>query len=444
MNDRQASMAQKFTLPRPYKPVFKLMHRLAFSAIGSRCLILVMAIFCATGCGDIRQADKHRLPSISKSRPLGSECGPQDSASIKRFAVKSPLTLAGWSYGGNDFIDSKRTKNVSSNSLTRYRGSIVGYVKFDKPGYLQGRVYDDVYGDVFVGWSPRKLELKSSQQPAYISMGLCENCGDDQVQELCWFPAGSQKGVLIFSTSHPDPGEKLTPADLYGSEQLGNQYQFFDNVAADTLFINFRDGKLDKAQSILNDSEKLLSSMRDAVNGSSGKPIPQKEFNAKNWAMLRTYELGLALGEPSFNAKKKALEEVLNGPHWPVTTNDPLEREYRDMLPIYNWLNEQLVSKKSELPKFDANQDCLAGHDPKAVAAYLQADSATEGKLIKSMFNNIEFWIAVKNFLRKDYKNADKQLNKFFETSHGESDAFEVAAAAKLRDFEFFELHPEK
>ncbi len=73
-----------------------------------------------------------------------------------------------------------------------------------------------------------------------------------------------------------------------------------------------------------------------------------------------------------------------------------------------------------------------------------QAYATNEKKLSKAMFSNIEFWVAVKNFLRKDYKTAESQLTAFFASRPDRGDAFEVAAAAKLRDFEFFELHPEK
>lgn len=409
-------------------------------------VIMTLAIFCTTGCQSFVEADKKRLPSISKSRPLGSPCSATDSASIKRvdfYPYARGNEEFAWNSGRDDFVDPKRTMNVQTNSITHFHNTIVGFVKFDKPGFLQVRSYDDAYGDVFCGWNPKKLEMKPSKKPVFISVGLCNMAGKDGVHELCWFESGAKEGVIVFSTAHPEPGQKLTAADVYGPEQLGNRYQFFDNVAMDAINANLKNGKFDKAQKVIDDSSALLSTMNPSHDGNQ-KLIPSNSLNTRPRAMLRAYELGMALGEPSFAAKKKALEDIINGPHWNASSLEVYEREIRDMIPMYAWLNEQITNKKSALPKFDAGQSCIAGHDPKTVAAYLDADVADEKKLSKRMFSNIEFWVGVKNFLRKDYKAADSALSAFIEDRPGPGDAFEMAAAAKLRDFEFFELHPEK
>lgn len=410
-------------------------------------LVMAMAIFCTTGCQSFVDADKKRQPSISKSRILGSPCGPTDSASIKRVNFhpqERGSEASAWNLGRNDFLDANRTMNVQSNSLTRYHNSIVGFVKFDKPGSLRVRCYDDAYGDIFCGWNPKELEVKPTQKPVFVSVDLCNWIGKDGVHELCWFPSGAKEGVIIFSTAQPEPGQKLTAADVYGPEQLGNRYQYFDNIAADAINASLQNGKFDKAQKVIDDSFGLLSTMHHSQDG-DGKEIPLNSRYTRERAMLRTYELGMALGDPSFAAKKKAVEDIINGPHWKGAGElGVAERQYRDMLPIYAWLNEQITNKKSALPKFAPEQNYIAGHDPKTVAAYLQSAAGDEKKLSKRMFSNIEFWVAVKHFLRKDYKEAEKQLNVFLNDKHTEGDAFEVAAAAKLKEFEFFELHPEK
>lgn len=326
----------------------------------------------------------------------------------------------------------------------RYEGSVVGFVKFDKPGYLQERVYNDIYGDVYGGWSPRKFKLKPGKQPIYISLKLGGLGQTDVVQEVCWFPEGAKDGVVVFSSAYPDVGEKLTAADVYGPEQLGNKFQFHQGIASNAIICNLKNGQFDAAQKILDDSAKLLNSMVDGTDGSSGKKISKDDVNAQSWATLRTYELGLALGEPSFNAKKIELEKVLNGPHWPATTADPTEREYSDMLPIYAWLNQQLVGKRTPLPNPDKEKSYIAGHDPKTVTQYLEADKASEAALARDLFSTKDFWIAVKNFLRKDFKESDKHLTEFLNDRQFDGNAFEIAAAAKLKDFEFFDLHPEK
>lgn len=406
-------------------------------------LILLATLVCTSACGNVKEVDKKRLPAISKSRPIGSPAGPSDSASIKRINFNPTGETGDWISPASNFVDPKRIKNVKTNSLMQYEGCVVGFVKFDKPGYLQQRIYDDVYGDIYAGWSAQKVQLKPSKNPVYVSVGLSYN-RDDAVQEVCWFADGAKEGVVVFSTAYPDVGEKLTAADVYRPEQLGNEYQFHDTVAINAINANLKNGDIDRAQHILNDCVRVLSVMRDGQEGSSGKRLPAKVLNAQNWAMVRTYELGLALGEPDFKTKMKVLEEVLNGPHWPPTTADPTEREYRDMLPMYMWLNEQLTGKRTAPPKVDESKSCIAGHDPKTVTQYLQADKQLEDDRARIMFTNVEFWKAVKNFLRKDFKESENQLNKFFDDRHSKGDAFEVAAAAKLKDFEFFELHPEK
>ncbi len=406
--------------------------------------ISIAAMTFMSACGDIYEAEKKHLPSISKSRPIGTASGPTDAASIKRIKLRMPGADSAWIYSNDDFIDTKRTKDVKANSLTPFEGAVVGFVKFDKPGYLQERVYNDFYGDVYSGWSPRKLELKPSKQPVYISLKLGDLGQTDVVQEVCWFPEGAKNGVLIYSSAYPDVGDKLTAADVYGPEQLGNKYQFHQGIASNAIICNLKNGQFDAAQKILDDSAKLLNSMVDGTDGSSGKKISKHDVNAQSWATLRTYELGMALGEPSFNAKRIELEKVLNGPHWPATTADPTEREYRDMLPIYAWLNQQLVGKRTPLPKPDKEKSYIAGHDPNAVTQYLEADKASEGALAGDLFSTKDFWIAVKNFLRKDFKESDKDLTEFLNDRQFDGNAFEIAAAAKLKDFEFFDLHPEK
>jgi len=405
--------------------------------------ILLAALVCTSACGNVKEVDKKRLPPISKSRPIGSPAGPSDSASIKRINFNPTGETGDWTSPASNFVDPKRTKDVKTNSLMQYEGSVVGFVKFDKPGYLQQRIYDDVYGDIYGGWSSQKVQIKPTKEPVYVSVGLGYT-RDDAVQEVCWFPDGAKEGVVLYSTAYPEIGEKLTAADVYGPEQLGNEYQFHDTVAINAINENLKNGNVEQARKILKDCAQALSKMRDSQDGSSHAIIPAKNLNTRNWAMVRAYELGLALGEPNFRTKTKDLEDVLNGPHWPKDTADPTEREYRDMLPMYAWLNEQLTGKHSAPPKVDESKSCIAGHDPKTVTEYLLSDKASEDNKARVMFTNIDFWIAVKNFLRKDFKESEKHLNAFFNDRHSKGDAFEVAAAAKLKDFEFFELHPEK
>ncbi len=271
-----------------------------------------------TACGADLEADKKKYPALSTERLVGSKCGVNDSASVKRAAMHPLGPTGGWNLYGreNNQVDYSRTKKLAANYLVLDRGGISGYVKFDKPGYLQARSYDDIYGDVYCGWSPEKLEVNPTKDYVYVSLGTCSvgDGGLEQVHEVSWFPQGQQEGIIVFSSAHPEKPSPLTASDLYRPDLLGNESQFNDRLASETISDYLRQSNFKKANEVIDASRTLLSKMRDSVDGTTRKPISAKEMNREQWAMIQTYRLGLALGESNFDSLFEDLESTVNGP----------------------------------------------------------------------------------------------------------------------------------
>lgn len=141
---------------------------------------------------------------ISKDRPIGTECSTSDSASVKRAPMHPLGPTGGWYESGNNLVDYNKTMVSDANHLEVRNGCISGYVRFDKPGYLQARSYDDYFGDVYCGWSPKKLQIKPTKDFVFVSLGICSvgDGGLDQVHEVAWFPDSGSTGTLVFSTAH--------------------------------------------------------------------------------------------------------------------------------------------------------------------------------------------------------------------------------------------------
>lgn len=348
--------------------------------------------------------------------------------------------MGGWLSGRKPMVDYLRTVDRTSNHLV-FADVIKGYVKVDKPGYLQARCYDDYYGNVYCGWSPSKLHLKPTARPVYVELDTCSvgDGGLDQVHEVCWFPEGSQEGVLIFSTAHPSPAPPLRPADLYRAPSLGNAYQFNDRLFEETLYDYLSHGELKQAEKLYDDATSLLSSMRDGQEGASGKRIPAKDLHADSWWTPLCCKAGLNVGEPGFAPAFKELESTAAGDSkW----GRHQFNSYKVMLPLYSWVDQAVRNPQSaKLP--DSNvQRAISGHDPRVIVPYLQADPSEppDKETTRKYKHEVsKFWIGMKAYLRKDYAEARRNFDDFLQGRHSSSDAFEMAAAAKLRS----KNHPE-
>ena len=143
-------------------------------------------------------------PRISASRPIGSRCSANDSASIKR-AASHPLVHGGV-WADKSTVNFDRTRMLQANELEfDNKHYIVGYVRFDTAGELRMRSYDDLYGAVYCGWSPAPLKLpkREEQSSAFVKFDQCwvGHDGAEPVQEVCWFPEGQAEGTIVFSSA---------------------------------------------------------------------------------------------------------------------------------------------------------------------------------------------------------------------------------------------------
>ncbi len=406
---------------------------LAKNSIRSALVILTTAL--VTACGADIEADKRRFPAISHDRLVGSKCSLKDSASIRR-ALEHPFhPSGGWNllnYNGSESnqIDYSRSKQLDANCLVLGQGGICGYVKFDKPGYLQARSYDDVYGDVYCGWSPDKLEIKPTKDYVYVSLRTCAvgDGGLAQVHEVSWFPKGEQEGIIVFSSAHPCDKSKLSAADLYRSDLLGNQYQFNDSVAAAVITDYLSQGNLKKANEVIDASMTLLSKMNDSVDGTTKKPIAARELHQENWAMIQTYKLGLALGQSNFDDCFNNLESTIDAPSRNSHSNC---QAYKKLFPIYQWLNNKIVGKPAKLD-ISTFESSYVDSEPITIGKYLLGETP-EKEFQRHSRGSAEFWVGVNRYLAGDKKRAKENFQNFLEQKNSDLLAFEIAAAAKLK-----------
>ncbi len=414
------------------KPVARqVLWPLAKNTIGSAMVILATTL--VTACSADIEADKRRFPAISNDRLVGSKCSLRDSASIKRVAMHPLGPTGGWNlYATNNSnkVDYQRTKKLDKNSLTQSGNEISGYVKFAEPGYLQARSYDDVYGDVYCGWSPNKLEIEPTKDYVYVTLETCSvgDGGLDQVHEVSWFPRGQGEGIIIFSSAHPDKSSPLGAADLYRPDRLGSTYQFNDRLASETISDYLRQGNEKAAQQVIAESLAVLTKMRDLVDGSTKKPIAAKDEYREKWALIQNYQLGLALGQSNFDACFNNLEATIAGPYRGSHMNC---KAYKKLFPIYQWLNNKIVGKPAKLDTSTLERSYVDS-EPITIAKYLLGETP-ESEFQRHSRGSAEFWIGVNRYLAGDKKRATENFQRFLEQKNSAVMAFEVAAAAKLK-----------
>ncbi|MBX9687225.1 MAG: hypothetical protein K2X27_11020 [Candidatus Obscuribacterales bacterium] len=329
-----------------------------------------------------------------------------------------------------DFVDYSKTVNRDSNYLCLHGNGIAGYVKFKTKGYLQARSYDDIYGDVYCGWSPHKIQLNPTELPVYVSLSRCAvgDGGIDQVTELCWFPEGKKEGVVVFSTKHPSATEPVEPEALYRKDLLGNSMYFNEFMATSVIDSYLRKGEINEAKKVISDSLALLSSMKGAIEGSTGRHIPSQEMNAESWAKLLSYKLGLELEEKSFEETESLFSAIVNNSS---KYGYYRCRTAREMLPIYNWLNNQICKKECEALHSEQLASGSMDHQPSLIAKYLVSEINTEA-FKKKTFSNNYFWIGIKDFLAGNHDAAKEQFRAFLKEKNYGFNGFELAAAAKL------------
>ncbi len=380
--------------------------------------------------------DRANFPLISATRPLGADCGPNDSASIKR-ALMHPLGPTGGWHGKKAQIDYTKTKDLKENIFQLHDNMISGYVKVSEPGYLEARSYDDVYGDVYCGWSDDKLKIEPTDKYVLISFGLCTvgDGGLDQVHEIAFFPQNSNRGKLIFSSAHKHT-DNIDAAEFYEPKLLGTSATFNNFLALEVIHSYLAKGDLKKAKEVIDDSYKALAALSDSVGrGRSGttERIPARSSHLNDFALLECFEAGLSIGEEDFSSKMQVLEKTLKEES---QFSFKRERECTEkMLPLFSWFGKQFNGKKPTVQISQINktgmQKGFVGHEPVLISDFLNGLVAEE-KFRMLSSQSASFWIGIKAYLHNDMKTAAKEFKIFLDEKPYQTMAFETAAAAKL------------
>ncbi len=208
----------------------------------------------------------------------------------------------------------------------------MGYLEVKEPGRLAARAYDDVYGSVYCGWSPDALELNSTGKPQLVSLSTCAvgDGGLDTVHEVCWFPRGGKSGIILYSSAFPGP--RYHPVELYRPADLNVQQPGFEVIDAALAL-----GDATLAAQVIEASFAMLARERDLVSGSTGKPIPAREFYRNIRVRLQAYRLGLRVDAADFEALAAELERELALPlPYPCASCGALAAR----LPLYRQLHE--------------------------------------------------------------------------------------------------------
>lgn len=373
-----------------------------------------------------------KYQSISKERPLNSVCSIKDSASVRRESQHPLGPTGGWLYKDLTLVDYKRVMPHSSNFLTMKNGCISGFVKFDKPGYLQARSYDDFYGDVYCGWSDEKIHIKPVKEPVFVSISTCSvgDGGLDQIHEVAWFADGAKEGVLVFSSAHPQIQTLIGAADLYQKKALGNENFFNSQYAKEVLHSSLAKGDLNLAKRIVQDSFSILSGLRDAIDSKTQTPIKARNYHAEDWAMILSYSLGLQLDSKDFERDTKEMQDIVSGPgnssfrH----TNCKIQK---DMSNVYVWLHKRIMGQSAALPVPEKSDENICGYSPVAIANYFEGKLERD-KFLQQAYPNQDFWMGIERYLAENKSEAKAHLLKYQKESKPTEHGFEPAACALL------------
>lgn len=385
-----------------------------------------------SACNFDMRPGSEKYPSISKNRPLNSPCSKTDSASVKREANHPLGPTGGWLSHHATKVDYERVMPGASNFLTMKNGCISGFVKFDQPGYLQARSYDDYYGDVYCGWSDEKVHIKKVKDPVFVSISTCSvgDGGLDQIHELAWFGEGAKEGILVFSSAYPQSQSNILASDLYQKQLLGNDYFFSSQYAREVLHTAVKKGDLKLARQIVSDSFSILSGLRNSVDLKTQTQIRARAIHADDWAMILSYSLGLELDSPDFERDMQEMQDIVTGPSNSKYRNTGCEIQ-NNMSAVYTWLHQRVMGKNVELPVLSKLEKNIYGYNPIAIVDYLNGKLAKE-KFLQEGYPNQDFWIGVELYLANKKDDAKKLLQKYQKEHKLAEYGFEPAAGALL------------
>jgi hypothetical protein len=383
--------------------------------------------------------DRMRFGLISSDRPVGSPCGGDDSASVKRRRNHPRWPTGGW--GRLALVDVSRKRQSDANDWMAISGEFTGFVKFEEPGRLQARCYDDVYGEVYCGWAPNSVEYTPLDQHVLVAFARCSvgDGGLDQVHEICWFPGGGDQGTIVFSTAHPQESS-LEAHEVYAERHYSHFSRhgdtvtyIFDEGVADTVIRSLlRAGKLGQVRTIVSSVLENLQFLPGAVDGNTQEPIPKKQFYAEVWLKLLLLDAGLEIpGDTSLAALDHAEEVIATGGRHCYEC-----RYVVGMIDLYRWAVLNLQGKRTPLPEIRESASRMVGHNPYFISEVLMDPARNEHTLSKGTFTaggeTTWFWMGIRAWIAGDREAARRYLERYIESPNRGMVAFELSAAASL------------
>lgn len=390
------------------------------------------------GCGSCDpheqvRRDKARFPPLSLRRPLGSPCSERDSASVRRAAAHPLHPTGGW----NALAEADGTRSpgrelpAGASAVLVAHGQVVsGYVRFAQDGALRARVYDDVYGAVYGGWSPSSLDLKAGERPVFVALGrgAWGDGGLDQVFELCFTPKGAAEGVVVYSSAHSPRAPPLRARDTFRKADLGARGAYLDDrLAVQLLSEMAQDRDLSAAKALLIDARALLGSLPAAVDGSTGRPIPPRLAYLREHVEVASFGVGFAVGTPAFDAEAGDLEALLASRAPKALGCWDCER-FEKMLPLYRFVDARARGQDAPLPDPAALPRGVVGYDPQAIARLL--GGGTPSKMHEATSH---FWSGVQALHAGDAERMKSELTAWLAQPLPPTvSGFELGAAAAL------------
>jgi hypothetical protein len=384
------------------------------------------------------EQDRKRFPALSLARPVGSACFAGDSASVAR--GRHPLgPTGGWSRTAEvDYARTLRrpdppgqTGDATMYALVAHGQVIAGYVRTATEGTLQVRTYDDVYGSVYGGWSPVRLDIRPTPRPVFVALGRSAygDGGSSQVHEVCWTSKGDTQGVILYSSAYPAAGPALRARDVFRDEDLGAHGAYYNSgLALRMLAEILQDRDLHAAEAFLDRAAALLDSLPAAVDGASGAAIPSRVFRSREWADLLAFRLGLAVGRPSFEGVAGEFETVVKSRDAGRFCFD-CDR-YERLLPLYRWVHARTRTPGAALPDPSTLQRGVGGYDPVAIAGLLGGEPER-----RHQTPTVRFWSGVRACAAGDRSGAETDLAGWLaQPAPATASGFELAAAARLLD----------
>lgn len=412
------------------------------SALFSTFLWLSLLLACSDPEVQIEQ-DKQIYDPISTTRSPGTTCYPGDSADIQRQQVHPRGPTGGW-YGSRPQLDPNRQADQITNQLDWIGGDLAGYVRFPVAGRLQMRSYDDLYGAVYCGWSPDSIDYDLSENSTYVTFSPCSvgDGGLDQVHELCWFPEHEEVGSILYSTAFPDPRD-LSPHLIFLPRHIGRFssqgdeqiiYYYNDREANQIFHSLLAADQIEQTRHLISTQIANIEFLPDAIEGTTGKPLPSFQVHCDQWLDLLLLQAGLELADPISNDALSRIQQILSQGQGHCSTRST---RIVDLMDYYRWTVDQMQGLDSPIPPPPDRPYRARGYDPQLIAQILMDPRLTDETLGKSRLSaggqSSYFWLGLREYLDGDQKQASRYLTLFIDHSRPGSHTFERAAAAALR-----------